>query len=340
MDKIRQFLESNNYYNMYEESDLFEKYIQDLTPDDVMKIAISLNKMLRNKEYEEVISNNMIAGELTAPTSDIRNDIIQNLLTALKNMNDNKLRAELIYYTFINLHMFNDGNGRTARLLYGIVSGNIEGEEWYIHSDDSMHKYDGDFCSHVGILDESEVNYNSNRMLSHVVEPYISKYPTLSSKNMFQTYSTVAHSESFPLCEIISKDILKQLTTEEINKIGIILQDNESLYSIAGLTMLIITDKIGQLNEWIKRDSENTEICFQNGFGEDWMRHRLSFNLIKNKDLILKWKVDDWKNVILIGNNLKLMQFNNMNEMFLNKSNEKQMQEETGQPDTQNHKRL
>lgn len=339
MDKIKQFLESKNYYNMHEQPDLFEKYIQNLTVDDVMKIAISLNRMLRNKEGEEVIANDMIAGELTAPTTDIRSDIIKNLLNTLKEMNDNKLRAELVYYTFINLHMFTDGNGRTARMLYGLITGKIEDEEWYIHSDDSAHEYDGDFSSYIGILGESEMNYYSNRMLSQVAESYKRKYSALLDKNMFKTYSIGLYGASFPMNEI-SEDILKQLTTEEIRNIGIILEDNESDYSIAGLTMLIITDEISQLDEWIKRDSDNVERCFQKGIGEEWMRQRLSFNLIRDKDLLLKWKVEDWKKVIQIGNKLKLRTFNNMNEMFLKEFNKKLMQEETEQFDTQSDKRL
>ena len=64
LDKIKRYLESSNYYNIYADSSLFENYIQNLTEDDVMKIVISLNKMLRNKEDEEVVSDNMIAGEL------------------------------------------------------------------------------------------------------------------------------------------------------------------------------------------------------------------------------------------------------------------------------------
>lgn len=327
MDKIKRYLESSNYYNIYADPSLFENYIQNLTVDDVMKIVISLNQMLRNKEDEEVVSDNMIAGELTAPTSDIRNDIIQNLLDTLKEMNDNELRAELVYYTFINLHMFSDGNGRTARLLYGLITGKIENEEWYIHSDDSMHKYDGDFCSYREMLDESEVNYNSNKLLSPVIETYINKYPILLSKNMFRTYSTGTHGAALPIYEIISIEVSKQLTADEKSKIGIILEDNENFYSIAGLTMLIITAENGQLSEWIKRDSDNTEKCFQEGYGEDWMRNRLSFNLVKNKDLLLEWELEDWKKVIQIGNKLKLEQFNNMNEIYLNECNNKQMHE-------------
>ena len=339
MDKIKRYLESSNYYNIYADSSLFENYIQNLTVDDVMKIVISLNKMLRNKEDEEVVSDNMIAGELTAPTSDIRNDIIKNLLGTLKKMNDNELRAELTYYTFINLHMFSDGNGRTARLLYGLITGKIETEEWYIHPDNFMHKYDGDFCSYNGMTDESEINYNSNRLLSQVIETYTNKYPTLLSKNMFKTYSTGTHGAAFPIYEIISEEISKQLTTDEKSKIGIILEDNESLYSIAGLTMLIVTADNGQLNEWIKRDSDNTEKCFQNGYGEDWMRNRLSFNLIRNKDLLLEWNLEDWKKVIQVGNKLKLKQFNNMNEIYLKEYNNRQILEENSK-DNIGHKRV
>ena len=338
MDKVQQYLENHNYYNLYEDSDLFERYIQNLTVDDVMNIAISLNQMLRNKEGEEVIADNMIAGELTAPTSDIRSAIIQNLLDTLKKINDIELRAELTYYTFINLHMFSDGNGRTARLLYGLISGKIENEEWYIHSDDSMHKYTGDFCSYRGMLDESEINYYSNKELSKVVEAFTSKYPALLNKNNFRTFSTGTHGEALPLYEVISQDVSEQLTDDEKTKIGIILEDSESFYSIAGLTMLIITVGNGQLDEWIKRDAENTEKCFKKGYGQDWMRNRLSFNLLKHKDLLLNWKLEDWKKVIQIGNRLKLQQFINLDEIYLKEYNNKQMLGDNLQDDADNQR--
>ena len=319
MDRIRQFLESNNYYDMYENPDLFEKYIQGLTTDDVMNIAISLNQMLRNKENEDVISNNMIAGELTAPTSDVRSVIIENLLDTLKSMSDNKLRAELVYYTLIDLHMFSDGNGRTARLMYGLISGKIEGEEWYMHSDNSMHRYHGDFCSYQGMADESEINHMANQEFSKFVEQYKIQYPLLSNKKIYRTYVSATHGEPMPIDEIMSEDIKNELSDEEKNKIGIILSDNEGYYSIAGLTMLIITAANGQIDEWIRRNEENVENAFESGYGEEWMRSRLSFNLIKNKDLLVKWKIEEWKEVIQIGNRLKCMQFDNLNQIYSNK---------------------
>lgn len=327
MDKVKQFLESNNYYNLYENPDLFEQYIQNLTADDVMHIVVSLNKMLRNKENEEVLSDAMIVGDLTAPTSDIRNDIIQNLLDTIKEIKDNKLRAELVYYTFVDLHMFSDGNGRTSRLLYGLLNGEIESEEWYIHSDDSTHN--GDFISYKEMLDERDLNYSLNRMLSQVAEPYMRKYPTLLNKNMFKTYSTGMHATTFQPNDIISEEVLKQLTTEEQTKIGIVLEDNEGDYSIGGLTMLIVTDENGQLNEWIKRNSNNIEKFLQNEPGDDysWIRNRLSFNLIKDKDLLLEWKLEDWEKAIQIGNKLKLEQFKNMNEIYLQEYKNRQLQE-------------
>ena len=124
-------------------------------------------------------------------------------------------------------------------------------------------------------------------------------------------------------------NVFDNLMTDEKSKIGTILDDNESLYSIAGLTMLKITTVKGQLNDWIKRDDDNTERCFQNGYGEDWMRNRLCFSLIKNKDLLSEWKLEDWKKVIQIGNELKLMQFNNMNELYLKKYNDMKIYEDS-----------
>lgn len=319
MDKIQQYLNDNNYYNIYANSELFEEYIQTLSCNDVFQIAITLNKLLRNKSDEEVIADNMIAGELVAPTSDIRNIIVENLLNILKKMKDNRLRAELVYYTFINLHMFSDGNGRTARLMYGLLDGNLESKEWYIHSDDSTHEYSGNFCTYKKMLDEREINQNANDMLSKVVEVYADKYPLLEDKEIYRTYSSGMHGISVPIDKIIPENIRNRLTSDEKLKISIILGDNENYYSIAGLTMLIITSENGQLNEWIKRDNENIEKCFQKGTNEDWIRYRLCFSLIKNNDLLEKWSIEDWKKVIQIGNQLKVMQFNNLNEIYFNK---------------------
>lgn len=321
MDKIQQYLNVNNYYDIYANSELFEEFIQNFSSNDVFQIVITLNKLLRNKVNEDVIADNMIAGELVAPTSDIRNIIVENLLNTLKNMKDNRLRAELVYYTFINLHMFSDGNGRTARLMYGLLDGKLESKEWYIHSDNSMHKYSGDFCSYKEMLNESEINQTTNNMLSKVAEAYANKYPLLMNKEIYRTYSSGMHGVSVPIDEIISEDIRSRLTADEKLKISIILGDNENYYSIAGLTMLIITDTNGQLNEWIKRNEENIECLFKNGFGEEFIKYRLSFNLIKSKDLLEKWSIEDWKKVIQIGNELKCKQFNNLNEIYINQDN-------------------
>ena len=169
------------------------------------------------------------------------------------------------------------------------------------------------------MADESEINHMANQEFSKFVEPYKIQYPLLSNKKIYRTYVSATHGEPMPIDEIMSEDIKNELSDEEKNKIGIILSDNEGYYSIAGLTMLIITAANGQIDEWIRRNEENVENAFKNGYGEEWMRSRLSFNLIKSKDLLAKWKIEEWKKVIQIGNKLKCMQFDNLNQIYSNK---------------------
>ena len=53
--------------------------------------------------------------------------------------------------------------------------------------------------------------------------------------------------------------------------------------------------------------------------------NKLSFNLIKNKDLLMLWNPDDWKNLIEVGNQLKCMQFEKLNQIFIEKQRNKRI---------------
>ena len=247
MNKIKKFL-IDNYYSLYENPEIFESFIQKLKVSEILHIVTFLNKLLRNKENENVICDSMGVGELVAPTSIIRETIIEKYLQTVKEISDNKLRAELTYHTFIKLHMFSDGNGRTSRLLYGLISGEIEDSSWYIHSD-AQKNPNGSFCSYKGIEDEVEIDRQTE--LSPLPEQYITKHKLLKSVHQFKTYYNGI--ECAPIDKVISPDLLNQLTDEEKNSIFLIINDNDSNYSIAGLTMLIVTSKNGQLEEWLER---------------------------------------------------------------------------------------
>lgn len=305
MSIIQQFLDSKKYFELYADDALFQEYIQRLTVEGVLQIVTTLNRFLRNKENEEVIVDNMFAGELAAPPSIIRNIIIANYLKTLKELNDNKLRAELTYYTFINLHLFEDGNGRTSRLLYGLISGEIEDDAWYIHSDVQSNSK-GDFCSYKGMLDESEINQLTES--SEIIKQHVDKYPLLENIGMYKTYYNGI--EMTPVDEIISPTVLNQLTDDEKKYIFSIINDNEGCYSIAGLAMLLVTMQNKQLKSWLIRKKEFIS-----------SNRRLSFNLKKDKDLLMAWTIDDWKNLIRVGCELKCKKFDHLNQVFIERKN-------------------
>lgn len=319
MEKTIKYLIDNGYNNLYADPQKFEDFIQSLTVDKTIKIVEDLNKLLRNKENEEVITEGMIAGEITAPTKDIRNKIIEEFLNTFKSLDDNKKRAELTYYTFINLHMFSDGNGRTSRLLYGLITGEIESKEWYIHGDDDLSEYEGNFCRYKGMKKVSEINQESRKKLSEISQRYKEKYKNLDNKFIFWVYYDTGYGEAIPLDKIIPPETLERLTEEEQLKINTILGDTEGSYSIAGITMLIMADKKNQLDEWIRRNEERTNNLLNrdnvHSKRMEWIRERLSFDLEENADLLKEWNTEDWKSVITIGNELKSIQFSELNKI-------------------------
>ena len=50
---------------------------------------------------------------------------MNRLCLNMKKCQDDISCATMVYYTLINLHMFSDGNGRTSRYLFDLLSGNI-----------------------------------------------------------------------------------------------------------------------------------------------------------------------------------------------------------------------
>lgn len=74
--------------------DRSEYFFQNLTSEQFKSIVIGLNKILRGLgDDEDNLSTAMVVGDLVAPTSDICDRIIDNLVNALKDLNDNKDRA-------------------------------------------------------------------------------------------------------------------------------------------------------------------------------------------------------------------------------------------------------
>lgn len=104
------------------------KKIESFTSNEIMELLTKLNKYLRGLEDVEVRHDDMAAGDLIAPTREVQDEILDYLMNNLEKIKDDKAKAAVFYYTLINLHMFSDGNGRTFRFMYDLISGDLNEE--------------------------------------------------------------------------------------------------------------------------------------------------------------------------------------------------------------------
>lgn len=138
------------------------KDLDELSKDEILEMLIKLNKCLRClDESVNVVEENMIAGDLVSPTKEVQIKILEYLTENLQKVPDKKTRATMVYYMLLNLHMFNDGNGRTSRFMYDLISGDLSEEtiSYYFHKDSNNVKEQKNNLEEAkGILDVSIVN--------------------------------------------------------------------------------------------------------------------------------------------------------------------------------------
>jgi hypothetical protein len=325
LENIINLLQKLNYFDVINKQIEFEKFIQGLNVEQFKNLLITFNAKLRNTPVSEKGFQKdgfMVVGDWVSPSKDVQNKMLEKLLGGLKQLKDNKDRATLTYYMLLDLHMFDDGNGRTARLFYDLISGNIDLKKninWYIHDDMDISLYKGSFEEARGIEDINQINYfiglpmlpylNNNGI--SIDERIRGRTITTHGKGFVQAYSGVPMSD----------EIKAKLTEEEIQYINNSLFDRSGKYTVGGLTMMLIAIKKGQLDQWIERSNEHIRAyieLYPNSRDIELVKSRFVFSIIKDKDLFDSWTLEDYKEAISIAGGIKERQLSYMIDMFLN----------------------
>ena len=106
--------------------------------------------------------------------------------------------------------------------------------------------------------------------------------------------------------------IFVQLTPQEINDLKKILYDSTGVkFTPGGVAMLYVAQKRGQLLDWIERNKK---------YSEDAKKYRIEGRLcfaVENQDLLQSWTVDDFRDVIKIGNLVKLLRLKCIIDIFV-----------------------
>lgn len=277
-----------------------DELLANLTGEDVKKLLIYINSKVRNIPNEEngIFRGTMMAGELISPNNDIQDEYFEKIASSLKHIKGNRNRATLLHYLINELHLFEDGNGRTGRCIYELFT---NPEFSFENNDNFSHKsvnYIGtsEFEKSVGIKNYS----NALQYPSYLV------YKLLCENGLVNQGEKCIYSQTYPKEGVfgleyydllfVDDSIKNTLSTQQIKDIGLALCDNNEMLSVSGLTMMImqgIKGKAINYNELdnlpecstyqpiIDIDDEESKETFKGWSKEDYLRATQIASIIK-----------------------------------------------------------
>jgi len=115
------------------------EFIDGLQPDEFIELLSGVNGILRGKEQEEWkmdgehVQISSLIETIMPPNFKDKPELFMETLSAAKEMNNQGRSLEdiaILFSSLINaVHGFNDGNGRTSRLVYSLFTKNFEGRD-------------------------------------------------------------------------------------------------------------------------------------------------------------------------------------------------------------------
>ena len=256
-----------------------DEFLSSLTGDDLKKYLIYVNSKVRNVPYakNEICSQTMVAGSLVSPNNEIQNRYFDKMANALSNVQGRKNKATMMYYLINELHLFEDGNGRTSRAVFEMLNNrdfSFENNDNFAHT----------ACEIIG--ETAKVN----------TEDYTKKIIVMTDAGALLETSLNDDSTTLNNPVYIPDEINQQLSQAQIEQIQNALADNNgALVTTSGLTMLTMLLK-----------NESTKDIKDFSYADGQM---FSFPLDNNnddKDRILgKWQKEDFFKAINIANLLK-----------------------------------
>jgi hypothetical protein len=135
--KVFAFLSRTKFFEIRQDDTKFEEWIAGISFEDFILYLSRLNGVLRKVQIKKRSIDGVRSVVLDRhqndqikylpPAFSTRENLMRNVFSALKNINDQEDRALLMYYSLIAIHLYSDGNGRTARLIHELLS--EEGKE-------------------------------------------------------------------------------------------------------------------------------------------------------------------------------------------------------------------
>ncbi len=281
--KIENMLSKLNLLDDLSDLTTKNKMIEELDYEKFKKFLILVNGVLREiPKSDRKISENMSVGLYMAPSLTVQEKVLKNTFEAIKTMSSNQLRAQLLYYVINDLHLFSDGNGRTARLFYNMLNedsftiyNHIEDIKW--HDQKSMSNID--FTKEKGIDSITEVN---KKAIVTLKKDLLINNKIINPNNKQIKLSLVKGL-------YIKDEIKKDLTDSELKQLFRFSKDRESNETTSALAFLSIISKKDNIGDWISKAENNSkkDTLLKDVF--------LMEPTIKNNKLMNSWNIEDYR---------------------------------------------
>lgn len=282
----------------------------------------NVNALARNMELGQegtgIYGKRMLASDLLSPNNDIQMRILRKYYEALKVAKEDKSRALISYYILNDLHLFEDGNGRTSRFMYQLFDGKFD-INCVIHDDNDMSISRGDIENEnedIDTINNKAMKIVLNKLINNGEIGYDDR---LLQFDQIQTFGTgfVGDYNAEPE---ISDEVKVKLGDEQIKRFYECLQNNNSTITVSGIAMCKFLSRYGLLQKSLEHNEEKEAMVEHKklGISDKRLIFRIVSNETKKADIDFStWTVEMCKEFCEMAEKSHEMQLETIIEMLL-----------------------
>lgn len=263
-EKIFKFLEKTGFIDIRRSDEKFEQWLQGSNFESCAEIVDRLNGIVRGQSIAERAkgySHMEVRGDdslYLSPPVEIKGLLLKEVFEALKRIPNNDDRAALIYYSFLAIHPYSDGNGRTARLLSEIISTSgktlSEGRlKVLTDHGDNAHSPKARRAFSEKLVEPEDANYYFKRELAKDLfgEEFFNKYGRISASSDIQANDKWYASDYHYEYQLPAQAQFEFSKSEQAGLTGILNEMDESLLPFVSLTLAKFFSEKGRLYDFV-----------------------------------------------------------------------------------------
>lgn len=222
----------------------------------------NVNAILTGKnlgdESTGIYQGYMLAGDLVSPTNKVQMEILRQYYDALHKIENPKEKSALSYYILNNLHLFEDGNGRTSRFMYQFFDNNFD-IDYVVHNESDFSIKGTIIEQDKNIKDVDTVNYMANYILfkNLISNGIIKNDVRLQKYNIIRTFGKSSFILSHTNQTDLPESVKEALGATDLERFEKNITNNNGNITVAGISMCIMLTKLGILEQALDKNEEN-----------------------------------------------------------------------------------